>query len=279
MPQSIFSTVAHTVAGRVCWSMGSEQALYALQDIGQQSSAASAFANSGSVVQSQSLGGTQGGSVVAAGMPMTAINTVYHPSTKELRISGIGYALHCPNGLKITWQSSSQTSKPASAYSLPGAQRSPVPPIAAGVQPCDKRCLHISCHWGRMSTHVKFSLRIHFAPAIVILCSDNEVYVFSIRRLRTSKGSAFTRSPICFAGPTGAADYSVQPPPTSDAAGPSSSSDNASMESIQITAEPPAPEWQVFPPAAGPAYGPLALAAFPNTAAESAEMHAPPLAG
>lgn len=79
-----------------------------LQDTGTQYSADTAFAASG-MVQAQSMNSVTGvggtGTIVSSGLPLPTGNVTYNAVANELKITNLGYQLHCPNGLKITWTS------------------------------------------------------------------------------------------------------------------------------------------------------------------------------
>jgi hypothetical protein len=78
-----------------------------VQDSGTQMSASSAFGGGNAVVQAQSsdpVTGPGGGAVVSDGLPQPAGNAVYNASADALTITGIGYQILCPDGIRITWQ-------------------------------------------------------------------------------------------------------------------------------------------------------------------------------
>lgn len=83
--------------------------LNALQEVGNQFSADSAFAATG-MVQAQSTAppvtaADGSGSIVSYGLPMPKGNVAYNSVTNKLSITVLDYQLRCPNGLKVTWSS------------------------------------------------------------------------------------------------------------------------------------------------------------------------------
>ena len=89
-----------------------------MQAIGSQSSADSAFGTS-ATVQAQSadpaVRNDAGGTIVSGGLPQLTGRVAYNTSTDELSITGLGYQIRCPNGLKITWQGVTRPGQPGSS--------------------------------------------------------------------------------------------------------------------------------------------------------------------
>ena len=83
--------------------------VHAMQELGNQISADSAFTATG-MVQAQSttppittpVGSS---SIVSNGLPLPTGSVAYNSMTNELNITDLGYQLKCPNGLKISWSS------------------------------------------------------------------------------------------------------------------------------------------------------------------------------
>lgn len=85
--------------------------VHAMQELGNQVNADSAFTASG-MVQAQSTTPpitTPNGSssIVYNGLPLPTGSVAYNSLTNELSITNLGYQLKCPHGLKITWSSPS----------------------------------------------------------------------------------------------------------------------------------------------------------------------------